>query len=892
MTENPAVRPYNFGSGTYENAEALARALQDDWNEALNHMARGYIGTWIKEDLRDQEISVGYDELMEQNYLKPDLTLFYLITLLGPGLVPKYKSFTLSLLAIQEISDDLSFGSADFVEILDDVFEFDLLGAAAELLDDEALKSVNEEWWKESRLMIESQYRWFIDPEASKDEFNIRGGCLAGFLIVKDGESQEVPEDVFVKENCPDGKCSDSIVGDSIFGKRRTIILGLVANPDVFAARKNQYKEPRQETGKSFYETAMERAWFAAYINGPDITPGKLVAEHEALFYAYGEALTVEEKRQHEVEKAQEGKRLAAERQKMEQQNAVALRKNIRTLIKFGAPIAVVIIVIASVANFLESRRLEAETRALEAETKCFEHPTSGCLAEDALPKSILNDIRMAIPTGQVKTSKDVEALQKTIAAPNNINGSKEDEKLLTETDVEVSREVDIWLHAADIAVSKKDANAAGELLARGVQVSASGWMPTLALYSDPRVHRIVKLTASPIATALRENLIKTASSDMVSLPKIISMFAALRDQRAVNEIAGDWTNRHEEELKQRTEKRNRTFANGWPRMQEQLVPTSIRNDVRSGSFYSATNRAESVSLGSKSSRGMLTIVEAYSMIAHEAAFKGETTIGKDLANRAANAIKVDGTGSVASNLTPYLRYGWVLSGIISGRARAGDFQDARRWLGHLNTMRSRAFQKAKQGYSWEIDRTAKNWKAFLQLVVKDLELISNLLESQGDITKARQAVALTVEVLATNLSWLPPTAANSMQLNRAKFGPEAIKTGYEQVVSTSNLAKRELSTDIPTDPVLEAKYHFINGDREKALETLRLRPIGSVSGLVVVRTYLSGGMVNEALKKISEILITEVASVSPGQRLKKERDVLIKLSSLVARAETIKGEN
>lgn len=89
------ITPFEFANATYSTKQDLAAALARNWSQAIERLASGEIGWWLRYTLGDKQAATAIEGLGKIEYPTHPIAsviLFKTITLLNPQLQPRFRS--------------------------------------------------------------------------------------------------------------------------------------------------------------------------------------------------------------------------------------------------------------------------------------------------------------------------------------------------------------------------------------------------------------------------------------------------------------------------------------------------------------------------------------------------------------------------------------------------------------------------------------------------------------------------------------------------------------------------------------------------------------------------------------------------------------------------------
>lgn len=145
--EASAERPYTFADGRYATPAALASALARNPREAHKHVARGYVGTWLAEEVRDYDLANRVQDLAERYAANPTVLLLAVTSCLDPMHEAVYHGLPLHGDALAAAVREIVLApDSERLSVIDDVFEHDLLRLIGEARRDASLVRAAETW--------------------------------------------------------------------------------------------------------------------------------------------------------------------------------------------------------------------------------------------------------------------------------------------------------------------------------------------------------------------------------------------------------------------------------------------------------------------------------------------------------------------------------------------------------------------------------------------------------------------------------------------------------------------------------------------------------------------------------------------------------------------------
>lgn len=239
------VRPYKFGSTNCTTLAELARALRDSWDQGRDHLAGGYVGKWLEDELRDYDAKIALDALLQSD-LGADHALFVFAATHDPDNPPVYKGIEISYDSLRTLANDVNPEGLDKRRFLLDLFRDRILGAAAKLRRDNRLADIERRWRDEV-------INYFIASAEflSYDEiWNNEPGILQFNLGPPEGE-------LFVYDNFADGQRNEQAVDLLATSVKERLFDYLFA--DDSEDLPNDFRIENQT-----YQDALKRAWFSA----------------------------------------------------------------------------------------------------------------------------------------------------------------------------------------------------------------------------------------------------------------------------------------------------------------------------------------------------------------------------------------------------------------------------------------------------------------------------------------------------------------------------------------------------------------------------------------------------------------------------------------------------
>lgn len=172
------LRPYRFNKVDCWTPAELAAHLVTDWGAALKDLGRGYITSWFKEEVKDQDMIRWLDDMAEDRATLPDHKLLRFVYRLAPELPAVWKGYPVEiqdLLAVAN-SNDEKFVESFFRDIDDNkVLEFFAqLGRQDHARYCESMARLVEEYesaWdkavacgapKSRKPLLRTVYRWLV----------------------------------------------------------------------------------------------------------------------------------------------------------------------------------------------------------------------------------------------------------------------------------------------------------------------------------------------------------------------------------------------------------------------------------------------------------------------------------------------------------------------------------------------------------------------------------------------------------------------------------------------------------------------------------------------------------------------------------------------------------
>ena len=142
-----AERSYTFDKGRYATPAALAKALARNPTNAHKHVARGYVGKWLAEELRDYDLANRVQDLAERYAASPELLVLAVTTSLDPTRQAIFRGLPLDRSALVDAVREIVLEpSRERLAIVDEVFESDLVRLVAEARHDEEFVNVAHTW--------------------------------------------------------------------------------------------------------------------------------------------------------------------------------------------------------------------------------------------------------------------------------------------------------------------------------------------------------------------------------------------------------------------------------------------------------------------------------------------------------------------------------------------------------------------------------------------------------------------------------------------------------------------------------------------------------------------------------------------------------------------------
>ena len=142
-----AQRPYTFGTGRYATPAALAAALARNPSDAHKHVARGYVATWLADELRDFELANRVQDFAERFAANPELSVLAVTASLDPTHQAVFRGLPLEReMLAQAMRETLLKPSRERLSAVDEIFEHDLVRLIAQARHDEALGTVADTW--------------------------------------------------------------------------------------------------------------------------------------------------------------------------------------------------------------------------------------------------------------------------------------------------------------------------------------------------------------------------------------------------------------------------------------------------------------------------------------------------------------------------------------------------------------------------------------------------------------------------------------------------------------------------------------------------------------------------------------------------------------------------
>jgi hypothetical protein len=142
-----AQRPYTFGTGRYATPAALAAALARNPSDAHKHVARGYVATWLADELRDFELANRVQDFAERFAANPELSVLAVTASLDPTHQAVFRGLPLEReMLAQALRETVLKPSRERLSAVGEIFEHDLVRLIAQARHDEELGTVADTW--------------------------------------------------------------------------------------------------------------------------------------------------------------------------------------------------------------------------------------------------------------------------------------------------------------------------------------------------------------------------------------------------------------------------------------------------------------------------------------------------------------------------------------------------------------------------------------------------------------------------------------------------------------------------------------------------------------------------------------------------------------------------
>jgi serine/threonine protein kinase len=107
--ENPDIEDDSYSSSqkkpylldinkdlSYDTPQKLAAGLAANWDKGIEHLNRGYVSDWIKEEFKNYDLCNELSKIIENKSYDDDLRLILAISKLSPEIEPTYKQYSLT----------------------------------------------------------------------------------------------------------------------------------------------------------------------------------------------------------------------------------------------------------------------------------------------------------------------------------------------------------------------------------------------------------------------------------------------------------------------------------------------------------------------------------------------------------------------------------------------------------------------------------------------------------------------------------------------------------------------------------------------------------------------------------------------------------------------------